>query len=44
MTYYYGPGAHKIRGQRMTLADRFRRWKRRRKQNDLWNLKGRWGV
>ena len=42
--YYYCPGAQKIRARRMTMAERFRRWKRRRKQCDLANLKGRWGV
>lgn len=35
MKVYYVPGARKIKGQRMTLADRFRRWKRRRVMDDL---------
>lgn len=35
MNYYYVPGAHKIKGQRQTLAARFRLWKRRRKVCDL---------
>lgn len=35
MTTYYVPGAHKIKGQRVTLAARFRLWKRRRKIDDL---------
>lgn len=42
--YYYVPGAGKIKGRRMTIAERFRLWKRRRKQCDLAGLKGRWGV
>lgn len=30
--YYYVPGAGKIKGQRITLVDRFRMWKRRRER------------
>ena len=39
MTTYYVPCAHKIKGRRQTLAARFRLWKRRRKQDDLSNIK-----
>ena len=35
MQTYYVPGAHKIKPRRMTLAARFRLWKRRRKISDL---------
>ncbi len=41
--YRYGylkAGTGKPGGTKMTIAARFRIWKRRRKQNDLWNLKG----
>lgn len=30
--YYYVPGAGKIKGQRITLADRFRMWRKRRQR------------
>lgn len=34
------PAVGRIRGNRMTIAARFRLWKRRRKHYDLENLKG----
>ena len=45
--YRYGcfiAGYGRARWMRMTLAARFRRWKRRRKVDDLAGLIGRWGV
>lgn len=44
MKTYYCPGARKIRGQRMTIMGRYRRWKRRRKTDDLAGVKGWCGV
>ena len=44
MAFYYCPGANKIRGQRMTILDRIRLKKRRKRRDDLVGLKGRWGV
>jgi len=37
---YFTAGAGQARWKRMTLAERFRLWKRRRRQDDLANLKG----
>ena len=40
MIGYYVPGARRIsRGQRRTLLDRFRLWRRRRKVDDLWFMR-----
>lgn len=36
MTTYYCPGARKIRGQRITLADRIRMARARRRREKLW--------
>ena len=35
MRFYYVPGAHKIKGHRVTLAARVRLWLRRRRVCDL---------
>ena len=40
MKTYYCPGSRKIRGQRMTIAARYRRWKRRRIMDDLAGVRG----
>lgn len=32
MTYYYGPGSRRVRGQRVTLMDRIRMWRKRREK------------
>ena len=37
---YFSTGTGKPGGTRMTIGARFRLWKRRRKHDDLWNLKG----
>ena len=38
MNVYYCPGANKIRGQRVTLADRLRMRKARKKKERMWRL------
>lgn len=38
MTTYYCPGAHKIHGQRITIADRFRMRKAMKKKRREWRL------
>lgn len=38
MITYYCPGSGKIKGQRVTLADRIRMRKARRKRERRWNL------
>ena len=38
MTTYYCPGAGKIRGQRITIADRIRMRKARRARGKEWKL------
>lgn len=38
MNWYYVPGAHKIKGRRMTLLARFRLWQRRRHVCDLYGV------
>ena len=36
---YYCPGAGRIRGTRMTIADRWRRWKARKIRNEVWRVR-----
>lgn len=36
--WYYVPGAHLIRGQRITLADRFRMRRARKRREKEWRL------
>ena len=38
MNFYYCPGAGKIRGQRVTLADRIRMRRARKKKERMWLL------
>lgn len=38
MTYYYSPGAHKIHGQRITIADRLRMRRARKRREKVWLL------
>lgn len=38
MNFYYCPGAGKIRGQRVTLADRIRMRRARKKRERMWLL------
>lgn len=35
MKWYYCPGSGRIRGHRLTLAERFRMWRRRQKENNF---------
>ena len=39
MKTYYVPGAHIYKPKRQTLAAKLRLWKRRRKMDDLSNIK-----
>lgn len=36
--YYYVPGARVIRGQRITIADRIRMRKARKRKERMWRL------
>lgn len=36
MSWYYCPGAKKIRGQRVTIADRLRMRRARRRKDPMW--------
>ena len=38
MTTYYCPGARKIAGQRITIADRFRMRRARKRRGKEWRL------
>ena len=38
MTTYYCPGAHKIKGQKVTIADRIRMRKARKRRGKEWRL------
>ncbi len=36
MNWYYCPGAGKIKGQRLTIMDRIRIRRRRKRMNPIW--------
>lgn len=36
MNWYYCPGAGKIKGQRLTIMDRIRMRRRRKRTNPIW--------
>lgn len=38
MTYYYCPGARRIHGQRLTIADRIRMRMARKRRGKEWRL------
>lgn len=38
MVFYYAPGSRKMSGQRVTVADRIRMRKARKRREKLWRL------